>query len=453
LHHGLLGIHIVFVSDGTITEAYDLRDDKPLRIDGETVTDLLQEKTLLRFVAEGSGIFTPAKHALSRRELISAFATANTLLRKEGLREGIERFTEFSNLLFLKLISELENDREARGEARILEKKYCWEQFANKDAESMLDYINDTILPRLIGKYNHSGDVFQQRLLIKRPETLKAIVDKLNTLTLLDTDSDVKGDAFEYFLKNSVTVGNDLGEYFTPRHIVKLMVDLIDPKFGETIYDPCCGTGGFLIAAFQHLKKSIKLTDAVMKVLKKDTLFGRELTGTAKIAKMNMILTGDGHNNIKQMDSLENPVKGEYSVILTNYPFSQTTDFAKYYGLTGVDANPVFLAHVMDAMHPENGRAAVVVPEGMLFTEDSQYRSVRKRLVEQFNLTAVVKLHSSVFSPYTGTSTSILFFSTGKQTSEVWFYNIREDGFKKTSSKNGRPPIESDDLSSPWCKC
>jgi type I restriction enzyme M protein len=159
-----LGIDIVFVSDGTITEAYDLRDGKSLRIDGETVTDLLNEKTLLRFVEEGNDLLTPARQAISRRELIEAFASANTLLRKEGLREGIERFTEFANLLFLKLISELEADRERRGEPRILEKKYCWENFASRDAESMLDYINDTILPRLVGKYNHSGDVFQDKL-------------------------------------------------------------------------------------------------------------------------------------------------------------------------------------------------------------------------------------------------------------------------------------------------
>ena len=95
--------------------------------------------------------------------------------------------------------------------------------------------------------YNHSGDVFQPRIAIARPDTLKEVVDGLSGLSLLDVDSDVKGDAFEYFLKHSVTVGNDLGEYFTPRHIVKLVVDLVDPAYMEKVYDPCCGTGGFLI--------------------------------------------------------------------------------------------------------------------------------------------------------------------------------------------------------------
>lgn len=109
----------------------------------------------------------------------------------------------------------------------------------------MLEYVNNVILPRLVNKYNHSGDVFQKELLIKSPENLKKIVDKLSSLKLLDTDSDIKGDAFEYFLKNSVSVGTDLGEYFTPRHIVKLIVELVDPKFGDKVYDPACGTGGF----------------------------------------------------------------------------------------------------------------------------------------------------------------------------------------------------------------
>ena len=179
---------------------------------------------MLRFISEGPNIRSPKESNLSRQQLIDVFADANDLLRNEGLREGIERFTEFSNLLFLKLISEMEEDREERGEQRILESRYCWPYFCKRSAEDMLDYINDTILPRLVNRYNHSGDVFQRKLLITSPATLKRIVDRLSALTLLRADSDIKGDAFEYFLKNSVTVGNDLGEYFTPRHIVRLMV-------------------------------------------------------------------------------------------------------------------------------------------------------------------------------------------------------------------------------------
>ena len=199
-----LGVPIVFATDGSITETHDIRSGTTLRLDGDLITDLLSENMLLRFVAEGFSITTPVEVSLSKQQLIRVFKEANDLLRNEGLREGVERFTEFSNLLFLKLISEIEDDRERRGEARILERRYCWDQFCNRNAEDMLDYVNDTILPRLVDRYNHSGDVFQRKLLIANPATLKRIVDKLSNLTLLNVDSDIKGDAFEYFLKNKV---------------------------------------------------------------------------------------------------------------------------------------------------------------------------------------------------------------------------------------------------------
>ena len=414
-------------------------------MDGDLITDLIQESLLLRFIREGSSIQSPKDASLSKQQLINVFADANELLRNEGLREGIERFTEFSNLLFLKLISEMEDDRQKRGEQRILEPRYCWSYFCDKAGDDMLDYINDTILPRLVDRYNHSGDVFQRKLLINSPATLKRIVDRLSELTLLNADSDIKGDAFEYFLKNSVTVGNDLGEYFTPRHIVRLMVELVDPRYGETVYDPCCGTGGFLIYAFEHIKRKILPTEEAMDFLCNHTVFGRELTGTAKIAKMNMILTGDGHTNIEQTDSLRQPVKAEYDVVLTNYAFSQKTDFAGYYGMRYRDANPVFLQHVIDALKP-GGRAAVVVPDGVLFDEKSQYLRVRQNLLRNCDVQAVVKLHRFVFKPYAGQPTSIVCFQKGRPSTGTWFFNIGDDGYKKTGSKFGRPPIDANDL-------
>src|SRR3989344_4936634 len=445
LYAGPLGIDIIFVTDGSIVESYDVRSKNNLKLDDQIITEFISEKQLLKFLEHGSQLYSPEKIIYTKRELIKIFSEANDLLRKEGIREGIERFAEFSNLLFLKLISEIEEDRENSGEQRILEKKYCWESFYKLDPDRMLEYVNNIILPRLVNKYNHSGDVFQQNLLIKSHENLKKIVDKLSSLKLLDADSDIKGDAFEYFLKNSVSVGTDLGEYFTPRHIVKLIVDLVDPKFGDKIYDPACGTGGFLIEAFRHIKNKCKQTKENIQLFKEKTVYGREISGTAKIAKMNMIIIGDGHNNIKQMDSLKNPVKGDYNVVLTNFPFSQTTDYSAFYGFNSEDANPVFLKHIIDSLD-NGGIAGVVVPEGLLFDENSEYIKIRKILLETCNVVAVIKLHEFVFKPYTGQPTSILIFEKGKQTQDVWFFDVQEDGFKKTGSKLGRSPIEANDL-------
>ena len=440
-----LGINFIFAVDGSIVEAREVKSNDSLKLDGFTITELVNEKSLLRFIDGGAEIFSPKEIVHTKNELIEIFSYADELLRQEGMREGVERFTEFSNLLFLKLIDEIEEDREKKGEKRRLEKRYCWSNFNKKPAQELLDYINDTVLDKLVGKYNGSGDVFQKQLGIKNPNILKKIVDKLSELTLSNTDSDIKGDAFEYFLKNSISVGNDLGEYFTPRHIVKLIVDLVDPNFGDLVYDPCCGTGGFLIEAFRHIKSKVNPTKENLSFLENKTIHGRELTGTSKIAKMNMILAGDGHTNIKQMDSLSQPVKEKYDVVLTNFPFSQKTEFGNLYKLNTVEANPIFLKHIIDSLKPD-GKAGVVVPDGVLFGKSNDYVKVRKELVEKCNIKAIIQLDPAVFRPYTAQPTSILIFEKKPQTEKIWFFEVIEDGFKKTSSKKGRPPIKKDDL-------
>lgn len=440
-----LDIKIVFAIDGAIIEAREVNTGSVLKLDGQIITDLINEKLLLKFISEGAEVSFPEVVAHTRKELIEIFSHANKLLRQEGMREGVERFTEFSNLLFLKLIDEIENDREKNGEERRLEKRYCWSSFCDKDAKELLDYINDTVLPKLVGKYNHSGDVFKKTLGITNPNILKKIVDKLSGLTLSNTDSDVKGDAFEYFLKNSITVGNDLGEYFTPRHIVKLIVDLVDPKYGDTVYDPCCGTGGFLIQAFHHIKGKVKLNKKVKDFLENKTIYGREITGTSKIAKMNMILAGDGHTNIKEMDALSDPIKERFDTILTNYPFSQPTEYSTFYGLNTNEGNLVFLMHVINALK-KGGKAGIVVPDGVLFEKGKDHIKVRKILTETCDVEAIIQLDTTVFKPYTGQPTSILIFKKGEQTKKTWFFEVAEDGFKKTSSKKGRPPIKDNDI-------
>jgi len=440
-----LNVDIIFVTDGIIVQSYDRRVKDNLFVDDQIVVDFLSEKMILSFIDQSHKIYSSTKFAHTKRELIQIFADANEILREEGMRQGIERFTEFSNLLFLKLVNEKEEEREANGEKRILEKKYCWDSFYKKEPDEMLEYINKIVLPKLVQRYNHSGDVFQKELGIKTPENLKNIVDKLSSLKLHDTDSDVKGDAFEYFLKNSITVGKDLGEHFTPRHIVKLMVELVNPNFGDKVYDPCCGTGGFLIEAFKHIKSKIKHTKDNLTQLENDTIYGRELTATAKIAKMNMIISGDGHTNIEQKDSLKFPLKEKYETILTNFPFSQKTRYSSLYGFTSETANPVFLKHAMDAL-VDKGRAGVIVPDGLLFDKDSEYVKLRKSLLDTCNVIAIIQLDPFVFAPYTKQPTCIVIFEKGKQTKDIWFFDVIDDGFKKSGSKKGRVPFEKNDL-------
>jgi type I restriction enzyme M protein len=438
-----LGVKVVFAYDGAFFQSWHIDAHKELLTDGVTITQLITEKKLLRFIQEGysvSEISPTVKH--SRAELITIFKWANTLLRKEGLRQGIERFSEFANLIFLKLISELESEREKNGEPRILDTQYSWEAFANMDKIPMMNYINDTVLPKLVHDYNHSSEVFQRKLLIKNPATLKEIVDKLTSINLTDADSDVKGDAFEYFIKDSVTVGNDLGEYFTPRHIVDLMIELIEPKFGETVYDPTCGTGGFLISAFRYIKKRCANTPENIAKLKNETVYGIELTNTAKIAKMNMILTGDGHANILQTDSLANPVDEKYWIALANPPYGQPTDYGNFYPIPSDDGDAIFVQHIYKSLKV-GGRAAVVVPEGFLFR--SNLKEVRKFLLQKCDVIAVISLPKGIFRPYTSNKTDIVIFrKDSKGTKSVWLYNLEADGFDLNS--DFRMPVDENDI-------
>ena len=438
-----LGIRIAFAYDGSFFKSEKIDERKELKIDGITVTQLLSERQILRFLDEGHSIsdaMPVVKH--TRSELINVFKFANNMLRKEGLREGIERFMEFSNILFLKLISEIEDEREKEGYQRIIKEQFCWDKFSNKEAEDMYYYVSNTVLKELQKEY---GEIFDEELKIS-PNTLKAIVNKLSKIQLKNTDSDVKGDAFEYFLKTSITLGNDLGEYFTPRHIVNLMVDIIDPKFGEKIYDPTCGTGGFLIATFNYIKKRSAKTPDVLKKLKEETIYGRELTSTARIAKMNMIITGDGHTNIEQMDSLNNPIENKYDVIVANPPYGQRTDYGAHYPVPYSSSDGVFLQHITKSLKP-GGRAAVVIPEGVLFRPVDL--GLRKYLLAYYKINAIISLPPGVFRPYAKNKTNIIILEKPdlqkyEGTKSVWFYDLQEDGFDLNSDL--RSEVEENDI-------
>ena len=246
------------------------------------------------------------------------------------------------------------------------------------------------------------------------------------------------GGAFEYFLKASVTVGNDLGEYFTPRHIINLMINLVDPKIGETIYDPACGTGGFLIAAFEKLERKISKNDKEnLKKLRESILYGREISSTSKIAKMNMILHGDGHNNIQQIDSLSQPKKEKVQIALANIPYSQETEYGHLYPIETNNADVIFILHILDSLKPD-GRAAVIVPQGFLF-RGGVVEKARKHLLDNASIKAIISLPSGVFKPYTGVSTAIIYFEKGMPTKKIWFYHMKSDGYVLNDK---RKPIE-----------
>jgi type I restriction enzyme M protein len=422
---------IVFATDGVFTKSLHLKFNKPLLLNNEELDDLIKESLALRYLNTNEVNTLDKRVIKSRGELISIFSKVNDLLREEGLQQGIERFSEFANILFLKVLSELETIKEENGEESSIDKAYRWETFRGMKGATLLNYVSDTVIK---GFGNEYGDetVFQP-LQIRHPDNLREIITLLDDLQLSDTNADIKGDAFEYFIRSySASNPSDLGEIFTPRHIVKTMVKLLNPEIGETIYDPFCGTGGMLIVAYKHIYDSMTHTELNIDRLKKKTLFGTELTKTASIAKMNMILAGDGHSNIRRGDSFENPIDNIFDVVITNFPFAQNTRYGNKYGIPSRNGDHISPQHCFRALK-EGGRMAIIAPEGFLVnTNSKEYGSVRKYLIDNSNLCSVISLPRGAFEPYNRTKVSILYFTDchyKNQRKYYWYFNVKNDGY------------------------
>ena len=438
---------LVFATDGVFCKAFHTVANRAPILNGEEVDEFIREALALRYLATYEVNTVSPKVQYDRKELIRIFDEANNMLRGEGLRAGIERFGEFANILFLKLISESEQIKRESGIKTNFDIACSWDSIKNIPISTRIEYINKTVYEKLNNLYK--TDIFTP-LQIRDTSILKEIMDKLDPLMLTDVDSDVKGDAFEYFLKASTSTKNDLGEYFTPRHIVKTMVRLVNPQIGETIYDPFCGTGGFLIESFRHIYNNMARTEANLKILREKTVYGNEITNTARITKMNMILAGDGHSNIKMMDSLANPVDGKstyfdekgkehhngYDIVLANMPYSQKTKYGNLYDLPSNSGDSICVQHCIKAVNSasENGRIALVVPEGFLFRKD--LTKTREYLLENCQLQSVISLPQGVFLPYTGVKTDIIYatkvnrkLKISEKRSDFWYFDVKSDGY------------------------
>lgn len=468
---------LVFATDGVFCKTYHTVANRPPLLNGEEIDELIREALALRFLTSFEVNTISPKVQYDRKELIRIFDEANNMLRGDGLRAGIERFGEFANILFLKLVSENEQFKKESGIKSAFDISSCsWDSIKNIAASARIEYINNTVYPRLNKLYQ--TEIFTP-LTIRDDTILKEIMDKLDPLTLTDVDSDVKGDAFEYFLKASTATKNDLGEYFTPRHIVKTMVRLVNPKIGEKIYDPFCGTGGFLIEAFRHIERNMGTGNPELRrILREETIFGNEITNTARITKMNMILAGDGHSNIHMVDSLANPTyidkikyneKGEivrdkegnieysseytgiYDVVITNMPYSQKTKHGNLYDLPSTNGDSICVQHCMKAISStaDNGRMALVVPEGFLFRKD--LARTREYFLNHCELQSVISLPQGVFLPYTGVKTDIIYatkvnqkIKRSNQKKNFWYFEVKSDGLTLDNHRRKDSQIPND---------
>lgn len=289
--------------------------------------------------------------------------------------------------------------------------------------------------------------LFQNHTLrVRYAPTIRELCARLLELPLLDVTTqgwDVFGRAYE-FVVNKLGEQKQYGQYFTPRHIVRYMVEMMEPQPGEVIYDPASGTAGFLVRAYLHVKDKIeqRFHDFAQKERKIRDLRNRHLWGVEKapdvykLGLMNMVLHGDGNTHLEMDDSLSSEAQVRFKehadVILTNPPFGPTAQERTAifdYHIKLYEA--LFTQHLMTALKP-GGRAATVIKEGLLFGGQSALRNIRRRLVDDFNVQAVISMPNGVFNPYSGAKTSILVFRKPRPgeptTRRVWFYDLRSDG-------------------------
>ena len=384
---------IVIASDGASVRTKHLGDGGALRINGEELREFPPEKTLLRFREHSQWI--RGEVVKNSRGLVSIFGASSASLQKEGLA-NIDGFVEFSQILFFKVISELADDGEHTKPMPV-----HWRDIENLAGAALLRRYKEG----LVQMEEHYPGVFAATQ-IQNPSTLEAIVAKLREYSFIDVDTDVKGEAYEYFLRRYNQQKSELAQYFTPRHVVRAMVELANPQFGEKVYDPFCGTGGMLIQAFKHIRDKIPSSDDARErrkntsILKNRSVFGVEISRSAQTAKMNMILAGDGHSNVIRGNTLEKNADGKYDIVLTNIPFSQN--------------ELVCLRHCMDAVaNRRRGRICAIVPERVIDSDSAAYVQLRKDLLRDWTVRRVVSLPREVFRGLTTAKTSIIFAEWG----------------------------------------
>ena len=435
-----LNAPLVFAYNDTFVATRFLHNGRPLKIDGEDVRQFIDHYTALRFVNEGPEILSaPQSVQLSREELIRIFKRQADLLREAGLQAGLERFGAFSDILFLKLMDEMCQMREHAGEEAPIPPHLRWSEFKDRTRDNRLEYVRDVVWSEMNDRYNN---IFGQTFPINSPEIFSDIVNDLSKLNFTVADADVKGDAFEYFLKNAyqgIKI-KDLGEYFTPRDIVRTMVSIMNPKIGETIYDPFCGTGGFLIEAFRYVSLRTHLTSELHEILTERTVYGSEIAATARVARMNMVLYGDGHSNVYQQDSFAHPRNQEYDIVLTNPPYSQKTRHGHLYPIPTENDDAIAIQHCLKSLKV-GGRAAILMKEDF-FTKGGTIGRVRDYLLNSVNNISIVSLPRGLFEPYTPTKTSILYFEKDGKRSTIFFFVVKNVGH--TFGARQRPTEHND---------
>lgn len=341
--------------------------------------------------------------------------------------------------------------------------QYKWSVFRDLPAEKMYELMQTEIFPFIKNLHGNKESTYAKYMSdaifkIPTPQLLSKIVDALDSLYIdmaKEIENDTKGDVYESLLSKLATAGVN-GQFRTPRHIIRMMVELLDPKPDDTICDPACGTSGFLVASGEYLKEKYH-NEIFYNREKKDhynnhMFFGYDMDRTMlRVGAMNMMTHGVDNPNIDYRDSLSdrNTDTGKYSIILANPPFKGSLDAdtvsADLLKVCKTKKTELLFLALFLRMLKIGGRCACIVPDGVLFGSSTAHKAIRKELIENNRLEAVISMPSGVFKPYAGVSTGILIFTkTGHGgTDNVWFYDMQADGY---SLDDKRTAVNENDI-------
>ena len=389
-----------------------------------------------------------------------------------GVNNPMTSIEQISYLMFLKSLTEFDEQQEriAKLSGKTYESifngkisKFSWRVISRLSGDELYNTLVEVFehlheLPKLTST---GKTLFRQaHLKIYNRPTLRSVVSIIDSMDYNNTekyDTDVRGDMYEYLL-NRISVSGTNGQFRTPRHIIRAMIELAKPKPSDLILDPACGTAGFLIESYKYILRANtseeelkgghesgdKLTPAQHEFLRTKTINGFDNDADMiKVAIMNLYLHDLSQSNIQNFDPLTLPEekKHKYDLVLANPPFAGNINseaIQEDIGLTTTKTELLFLKYMYDHL-VDGGRCAVIVPEGVLFGSTGAHKKVRELLMDTCQINAIVSLPSGVFKPYAGVKTAIIFYTKGGETKKVWFYEVTGDGYTLDDRRHPDP--------------
>ena len=383
-----------------------------------------------------------------------------------GVTNPLTVIEQITYLLFIKGLDDIDIAHEKSDNMlgiktkRIFNEKHqeCkWSVFKNYPAEKMYKIVGEDVFPFIKSLSNNKNSGYAKYMedaifIIPTPIMLQRVVTAIDKLKMKDRDT--KGDVYEYLLSKLSTAGTN-GQFRTPRHIIRMMVELMKPTPEDIIVDPAAGSAGFLVEAGEYLRNNrndLFLTENLKEHFNNTMFYGFDMDRTMlRIGAMNLMQHGIENPNISYKDSLseDNEDNSEYTLVLANPPFKGSIDSERtskdLLNVTKTKKTELLFLALFLRILRTGGRAASIVPDGVLFGSSNAHKAIRKEMIENHKLVAIISMPSGVFKPYAGVSTAIMIFTkTGDGgTDKVWFYDMTADGF---SLDDQRQPVKENDI-------